>query len=177
MLARPSIQGGFLTTLTTSWCAVFVEQSSLEPDHCIGLQSKLSQIACAAAPAKNLSQRLALRITPSDHSESAAAQKRNVRAPWDVVQCRAKKRYRLSVAARRRRIAITAPRSHRSPQQTLSRRQQANTSSQHKNPVFERERPTQARENEQPCPTSRENPWELIWARPTPVWVCGRMTG
>ena len=101
----------------------FVEQSSLEPDHCIGLQSKLSQIECAAAPAKILSRRLALRITHSDQSTSAAAQKGRDRAPRDVVHGRAKKRYRLSVAARRRRIAITAPRSHRSPQQTLSRRQ------------------------------------------------------
>ena len=146
MLARPSIQGGFLTTLTTSWCAVFVEQSSLEPDHCIGLQSKLSQIACAAAPAKLLSKRLALRITPSDHSRSAAPKKRKVYAPWDVVHCRAKKRYRLSVAARRRRIAITAPRSHRSPQQTLSKRQNTQHPSQYKNHDFERDRPPQARE-------------------------------
>ena len=146
MLARPSIQGGFLSTLTGFWRARFVEQSSLEPDHCIGLQSKLSQIECAAAPANFISRSLALRITHSDHSTSAAAQKGRLRAPRDVFHCRAKRRYRLSVASSRRRIAITAPRSHRSPQQTLSKRQNTQHPSQYKNHDFERDRPPQARE-------------------------------
>ena len=66
-------------------------------------------------------------------------------------------RPRTTVAARRRRAATVIPRSHRSPQQTLSRCQKANTCPQPKSLVFERVSPTQARDNTQPCPTSPES--------------------
>ena len=56
-----------------------------------------------------------LRIAAFLRSTSAAAQHTACSRARRRVHCRAKKRYRLRVAPGRRRTAITAPQSHRSP--------------------------------------------------------------
>ena len=47
---RPSIQGGFLSTLTGFWRARFVEQSSLEPDqlHRPPIEALANRVCCGA---------------------------------------------------------------------------------------------------------------------------------